>query len=165
MPIHRYGLISDTHGRLHPGILEWFVGVDAIFHAGDIDGDDILAMLRALAPVHAVAGNVDPPGAGLPLLIVKDFPFGRAALLHGHLHEAGLHDPNALAASFAQHQPRVIIHGHTHIARFVRAGEVIIVNPGSAGKPRFRVRPSAACMIWDDEQDKLTFELLPLEWR
>lgn len=32
----RFGVISDTHGRLDPKVLKVFSGVDRIFHAGDI---------------------------------------------------------------------------------------------------------------------------------
>src|SRR6185312_1016973 len=72
------GLISDTHGLLRPQAVEALQGVDRIIHAGDIGGEEItrrsraspsgpprrasseiLAALRALAPVDAVRGNND----------------------------------------------------------------------------------------------------------
>lgn len=36
----RFGVISDTHGRLDPKVLKVFAGVDRIFHAGDIGRED-----------------------------------------------------------------------------------------------------------------------------
>ena len=53
------GAISDTHGLLRPQALAALAGCDPIIHAGDIGSPDILARLGALAPVHAVRGNVD----------------------------------------------------------------------------------------------------------
>ena len=53
------GAISDTHGLLRPQALAALAGCDPIIHAGDIGRPDVLARLGALAPVHAVRGNVD----------------------------------------------------------------------------------------------------------
>ena len=53
------GAISDTHGLLRPQALAALAGCDPIIHAGDIGSPDVLARLGALAPVHAVRGNVD----------------------------------------------------------------------------------------------------------
>ena len=57
------GAISDTHGLLRPQALAALAGCDPIIHAGDVGSPDVLARLGALAPVHAVRGNVDH-GAG-----------------------------------------------------------------------------------------------------
>ncbi|HEY2895776.1 MAG TPA: metallophosphoesterase family protein, partial [Gemmatimonadaceae bacterium] len=59
--VHVVGLISDTHGLLRAGVHEAFAGVDLIFHAGDVGGDDILNELSLIAPVEAVYGNMDVP--------------------------------------------------------------------------------------------------------
>ena len=55
----RIGVISDTHGYLDPQVLEEFAGVDHIIHAGDIMDGATLEALTAIAPVTAVAGNMD----------------------------------------------------------------------------------------------------------
>src|ERR1700754_4825643 len=57
--ILRIGLISDTHGLVHPRVPELFANVDHIIHAGDVGGAHVLAALRALAPVTYVDGNND----------------------------------------------------------------------------------------------------------
>ena len=57
------GAISDTHGLLRPQALAALAGCDPIIQAGDVGSPDVLARLGALAPVHAVRGNVDH-GAG-----------------------------------------------------------------------------------------------------
>jgi uncharacterized protein len=53
------GAISDAHGLLRPQALAALAGCDPIIHAGDVGSPDVLARLGALAPVHAVRGNVD----------------------------------------------------------------------------------------------------------
>jgi predicted phosphodiesterase len=50
---------SDTHGLLRPQALAALAGCDPIIHARDVGSPDVLAKLGALAPVHAVRGNVD----------------------------------------------------------------------------------------------------------
>ena len=55
----RIGVISDNHGYLDPAVLQIFAGVSHIIHAGDMMDPEILERLRAVAPVTAVAGNMD----------------------------------------------------------------------------------------------------------
>ena len=55
----RIGVISDTHGYLDPQVLAEFAGVQHIIHAGDIMDAATLEALETIAPVTAVAGNMD----------------------------------------------------------------------------------------------------------
>ena len=55
----RIGIISDTHGVVHPALRDVFAHVDHIVHAGDIGGAHVLEALRELAPVTSVDGNND----------------------------------------------------------------------------------------------------------
>ena len=64
----KIGLLSDTHGFLHPRIPEFFSGCDEIWHAGDIGSAEVIEQLEKLAVVRAVYGNID--GQALR----KDFP-------------------------------------------------------------------------------------------
>ncbi|MCX7016458.1 MAG: metallophosphoesterase family protein, partial [Candidatus Sumerlaeota bacterium] len=105
MPVHRYGLISDTHGHLHPKVYEAFGGAEAILHAGDVGHPEILGDLAALAPVFAVQGNIDAPAADLPLLRVLDLAFGQAILTHGHLLPS--RSPRDLARHFTFRETRL----------------------------------------------------------
>ncbi len=163
--IHRYGLISDTHGHLHPRVLEHFAGVDAIFHAGDVGGDPVIVELEAVAPTRAVAGNVDAGGVALPPMRVLELPFGKLVLTHSHLVEPTGSDPERLARHFASQKPRMILFGHSH-QQYVRLyKDIWLVNPGPATKPRFHERPSIVVMTWDSERDSFGFEFIPLDWK
>ena len=55
----KIGIISDTHGFLHPKVLEILRECDYIFHAGDVDRPGILDLLRPLASIYVVRGNND----------------------------------------------------------------------------------------------------------
>ena len=45
------GILSDTHGYLHPKIFEFFSGVDEIWHAGDIGNLTTALELAAFKPL------------------------------------------------------------------------------------------------------------------
>ena len=55
----RVGLVSDTHGLLRDEVIAGLEGVESILHMGDVGDPGVLARLEAIAPVHAVRGNVD----------------------------------------------------------------------------------------------------------
>ena len=67
MPQVELAIISDTHmprgDRAIPdACIARLRAADAILHAGDLVGEEVLALLESLGPpVHAVHGNVDEP--------------------------------------------------------------------------------------------------------
>lgn len=134
--VARVGLISDTHGRLRPEALEALRGCETVLHAGDVGRPEVLDGLRQLAPqVIAVRGNVDGEwAAGLPELAELEIAGSRLLLLH---------DLKQLGAA-----PRagidVVVSGHSHQPRIERRGDVLYVNPGSAGPRRFRLPVAVA---------------------
>lgn len=127
----RVGLISDTHGTLRPAVFDTFEGVDRILNAGDTENPDILTDLAAIAPTTSVWGNVDGPGVRSVTAEAAELRIGgvSVALIHGHqVHPVY----ERLTARFPR--ARVIVHGHTHVPRSLRVGDVLIVNPGAAGR-------------------------------
>ena len=136
------GLISDTHGLVRPDVHTALRGVELIFHAGDVGGDDILAELETIAPVRAVYGNTDPPGH--PLLqqsVDTEIDGVRVHVSHGH--EVGSPTPAKLLARYAAD---VIVFGHTHRQLVVQAENRWVVNPGAAGPRRFDLVASVGRM-------------------
>ena len=82
----RIGVISDTHGYLDPQVLEEFAGVDHIIHAGDIMDASTLEALGKIAPVTAVAGNMDDGKLGkLPREVTGKV--GGIRFVVGHKHK------------------------------------------------------------------------------
>ena len=140
------GLIADTHGLLRPEVFDAFHGVDVILHAGDVGGREILTGLRSMAPVHAVYGNVDPPGApGLASAIDLSLAGLNVHVSHGH--ELGSPTPAKLIAAYTAD---VIVFGHTHKSLIERVHGALIVNPGAAGPRRFDLKPSVALLTLEN---------------
>jgi len=134
------GLISDTHGLLRPEVFDVFHGVELILHAGDVGGREILTELRAIAPVQAVYGNTDRPGA--PGLVESlDLSLAGLSVHVSHGHELGSPTPAKLAARYSAD---VIVYGHTHKPLIERIHGALVVNPGAAGPKRFELKPSVA---------------------
>ncbi|RMF69290.1 MAG: metallophosphoesterase [Calditrichaeota bacterium] len=139
------GVVSDTHGFLDPKVFNVFSDVDLILHAGDIGHEDVITALETIAPVRAVHGNVD----GFPLC--ERYPAVYAEELAGvvfcMVHERVDPDSRVVTDALATVTTKpldVLIYGHSHLARLERVGEVLLLNPGSAGRPRFSLRPAVA---------------------
>ena len=137
------GLISDTHGKLRPQVLEAFEGVSVILHAGDIGNLDIITELETIAPVYAVHGNTDDfdVRARFGESIERSIEGRRFVVAHGHL--LGAPTPARLRAAFPDAD--VIVYGHTHNP-LVDEGKPLVVNPGAAGPARFNLKPSVAIL-------------------
>jgi uncharacterized protein len=129
----RVGLCADTHGLLRPALVEALRGCATVLHAGDVGGEAVLAGLRALAPLHAVRGNNDPPGCGLPRHL--DLALGGHRL---HL----VHD----RADASPGPADLVVFGHSHRPCVERREHRLWINPGSAGPRRFRLPVQAAIL-------------------
>jgi putative phosphoesterase len=143
----RIGILSDTHGRLHPKIYDLFAQVEVILHAGDVEGLMILEDLAEFGVVHAVTGNCDFPGQGLPDTWTGEYGGLRIAMTHGHL-VSGRDMDAGLVALFADYRPQLIIHGHTHRARLERLPNgTQVLNPGAACHPRPGSTGASVCIL------------------
>jgi putative phosphoesterase len=155
---HVIGLIADTHGLVRPEVFLAFEGVEAIYHAGDVGGRDVLHILSRIAPVQAVFGNTDPPGD--PSLCQHFAETVGGVTVHvSHGHELG--SPTA-AALLARYDARVIVYGHTHRQQVVEAGRRLVVNPGAAGPRRFHLLPSVARLTIRDGGASVEIVTLPV---
>lgn len=140
----RIGVISDTHGYLDGFVFHAFDGVQQILHAGDVGEDRILDELEEIAPVHAVSGNVDyGPTPRRPMKWCGELGGIKICMTHGHLLDPSKYNRSAVDF-FAGENPAIIIHGHSHVAKHEKEGDVSILNPGAACRPRFRDVPSLA---------------------
>jgi putative phosphoesterase len=126
------GVISDTHGLLRPKALAALRGSQLIIHAGDVGGREVLDQLRAIAPTHAVRGNVDTQGCAAKLPATEVVEVGQ--LLFWVLHDIAELDLDPVAAQFA-----AVIFGHSHQPSIETRDGVLYLNPGSAGPRRFKL--------------------------
>ncbi len=145
------GVVSDTHGRLDPAIEELFAGVDHIIHAGDVGEEEVLARLKAIAPLTAVRGNCDDEqwGLALPLTATELFESTRMVVVHDRVMLDIYAKPEvreALSAGVG-----VLIHGHTHCAEVTREQHTLCLNPGSASLPHYELPRSVALLRIDGD--------------
>ena len=132
----RVGIISDTHGLLRAQVLDVFKDVQHILHGGDIGDPDILTALETIAPVTAVWGNADGWDVRERVPEVAEVELGgiRAVVIHGM--QVGSPTPEKIAARYPE--AGLVVFGHSHRPVIRQVGGTLAVNPGSAGRRRFR---------------------------
>jgi putative phosphoesterase len=135
----KIGLISDTHNFFDPRLPEIFDGVDHILHAGDVGDRLILGELEALAPVTAVLGNND---LDLPIRETAITALGGKKFFVHHIVTPGLGQP--IQARIRAELPDVVVFGHTHKAYAEQIDGTLFLNPGYAGRQRFKLERSVA---------------------
>jgi len=128
------GLIADTHipARaigLSAELLNGLAGVDLIIHAGDIVHPSVLDALGQIAPVVAVAGNMDPPELQAGLGRTKTLSIGKYTI--GVIHGDGVRGTTRERALAAFPNADCVVFGHSHQPLVEKAGRVLLVNPGS----------------------------------
>jgi uncharacterized protein len=162
--VKKIGVLADTHiptrGRfMPPHLFRIFNEVQLIMHAGDLVDEQVLIELQALAPVEAVAGNMDPPDLRSRLGRQKLLDIGGVvvALLHGDL--AGHRvSHERLSEQFKPIKPRVIVFGHLHEPVNEWHDDILFFNPGSAVDPRRSPNPS--CGLLKIENTQVSGEIL-----
>jgi putative phosphoesterase len=157
MEMQRVGVISDTHisdrRRVIPAaVWQAFADVDCILHAGDIARQDVLDELAALAPVHAVYGNMDPPelASTLKSVLVLDLDGARIGLTHGHLGRGRTTPQCALSLFTGVEGLRAVVFGHSHEPYNSVQRGVLLFNPGSPTERRRQPRPSYGFLTIED---------------
>lgn len=136
----RIDVLSDTHGVLPPAAFRACAGADLIVHAGDICGDDIIVRLEMQAPVIAVLGNNDWPGAYGPD-VRSEATFERLGITFKVTH---------IPSRLPPLDTRIAICGHTHVAQITEVGACTVVNPGSVSRPRGGGGPTMARIILEE---------------
>jgi putative phosphoesterase len=149
----RIGIISDTHGLLRSEAVAYLNGCDLIIHGGDIGSSEILSELGKIALVRAVRGNVDTQEwcGKVPHDDVVEIAGKTIYILHD-LEQLDL-DPKA--AGFD-----IVVSGHSHIPKLERRADVWYLNPGSAGRRRFKLPISIARLGISGEE--VSFEIREL---
>ena len=129
----RIGVISDTHGYLDPAVLDLFAGVRHIIHAGDVMDAEILRRLEAVAPVTAVAGNLDDPK------VTGELPREAKGEVDGVRFVVG-HKPKRLLKRIVSGKHKLsdydlVVWGHEHMPSATWVDGVLHLNPGTASSP------------------------------
>jgi putative phosphoesterase len=140
-------VLADTHNRLPEKVKEMAKDADEIWHLGDVCAESILDELRAVGPrVTVVRGNCDS-NFEWPLII---------DLVRGGLKFRLQHIP----VNRPPEDVDVLLHGHTHVPRHERRGNILLLNPGCVARPNRGSPPSVA---WLEIVDgKINWEVVPL---
>ena len=148
------GVLADTHvgeflPELPPWVLEALAGSDLILHAGDLSDGSVIPVLEEIAPVVAVRGDHDLPGAPrLPSRVVVNAGEWRIGLMHGKRRssdalvvaahaaagrrigwDAGR--ARAMARAFRGHHVDAVVFGHWHEAVTAEVNGVLVFSPGA----------------------------------
>lgn len=133
------GVVSDTHGRLPPQVLDAFKRVSLIIHAGDLNTPQVLNQFRQANQLAVVRGNSDYHDQ------LRSLPLSEVVQVGGVfiyvLHDLLDLDLDPQAAGFD-----VVIHGHLHVPQIQLRQGVLYLNPGSPTLPRMGSRPGVALL-------------------
>lgn len=129
------GLLSDTHGTLHPRVFHHFEDCDEIWHAGDIGSTEVLDQLEKFKPLRAVYGNID--GNAVRKRTVENLIFTIEGLKVFITHIGGYpgrYDKQAFSILLKE-KPRLFVCGHSHILKVQYDSKYhwLCMNPGAAG--------------------------------
>ena len=134
MSVLKIGILSDTHGAVHPQIVELINDCDFALHAGDIVDIEVLQKLNPKQEVFAVRGNNDYHITHLEDVEVLSLPGGKIVIEHGHRH--GHYEPCHESLRKSYPDAKAIIYGHTHRQVVDKTKTPWVINPGAAGETR-----------------------------
>ena len=152
------GVISDTHGVIHPSVPEAFRGVERIIHAGDVGGLNVLEALTRIAPVIGVRGNYDTSAEVAARLLPDPSGIktaGLPALLTHRLFAMGWPGSKQAIADMLARGPdpvRLVIFGHTHIPALEEISGIWFINPGYAGPDPLEGPASVAVIVIEGQK-------------
>src|SRR3954464_2652458 len=141
----RLGVIADTHGLLRPEVFDAFAEVDHILHAGDIGSSELPTELGALGAVAAVYGSTGGFDVRERVPQVAKLELDGFDIVVTHGDQFGSPTPEKLNAEFPDAQ--ILVYGHTHRPLLTIVDVVVtVMNPGSAGRRRFKLPPSVGIL-------------------
>jgi putative phosphoesterase len=143
MESQRLLVLSDTHGDnpFLEAVLRW--ACNDTFEAAIFLGDGIEDLRRAGALTgfsgewKMVRGNNDYE-ASVPEAAVVEFGGHRFFLCHGHRYTLYSGNDRLIAAA-RKMEADVALFGHTHVPSLESAPGLLLVNPGSIGRPRSNI--------------------------
>jgi len=141
-------VLADTHNHLPPRLDELANGVDEIWHLGDVCAPAILETIReAGPPLTIVRGNCDSH-MEWPLTVDLERNGVRCRLVHI--------PPDRIPEGVD-----VLLHGHTHVPRNERRGDVLFLNPGCVTRPN-RGAPASVAYLEITPDRKIGWRSQPL---
>ncbi len=139
-------VLADTHNHLPPQLDQLAAGVDEIWHLGDVCDPSLIDEINLVGPpLLLVRGNCDSEYSWPLALNVK-----RNGVRFRLMHIPPDRPPGDVD---------VLLHGHTHVPRYERVGEVLFVNPGCVTRPN-RGAPASVAYLDIAADGKLNWRLV-----
>jgi putative phosphoesterase len=131
----KIGLLSDTHGWIHPALFEYFASCDEIWHAGDLGNIEVADALAAFKPLKAVYGNIDNEIVRRYYKENLIFMADEVKVWLTHIGGAPGNYDRRVRAVIYENPPDIFICGHSHIAKIMydRKAGLLYLNPGASG--------------------------------
>lgn len=130
------GLLSDTHGFIHPRVFDFFKDCDEIWHAGDIGNADAADALSNFKPLRAVYGNIDGHVLRTMFPEIAIFTIEKVKVVMTHISGYPGRYAQGIQALVQLNRPQLLIGGHSHILKVIydKKHDFLFMNPGAAGK-------------------------------
>jgi putative phosphoesterase len=139
----KIGLLSDTHGFIHPYIFEFFKDCHEVWHAGDIGDLTIIDKFESFLPTKAVYGNIDGHEIRNKYPKTEIFTCEEVKVVMTHIGGYPGKYINRIKKIIIKEKPDLFISGHSHILKIMPDKELNLlhINPGAAGKfgPQTRI--------------------------
>ena len=133
----RIGVISDTHGvkKAMDRVILDAGKVDLWLHAGDYSQDAPYLEAKTGVPVYAVCGNCDVYEDRGPVELVTKLEGTTLAMVHGNRYVSRSRWDNLIYWG-QEKNAQVVVFGHIHTPVNEVIDGILVINPGSAAKPR-----------------------------
>lgn len=131
----RIGILSDTHSHWDDRYAIYFKDCDEIWHAGDIGDISLLERLKEIAPVRAVAGNVDHGAVRRRCRELEIFRVEDVNVLLTHIGGYPGRWAPGMKKLLTDNHIGLMVDGHSHLLKIIfdRETGALHINPGAAG--------------------------------
>lgn len=147
----RIGLLSDTHGFIHPRLFSFFDKVDEIWHAGDFGTMETADRLAGFKPLKGVYGNIDGQAIRQCYPQHQRFLCEEMDVWMTHIGGYPGHYESHVKPDIFNRPPHLFISGHSHILKVIYDQKLgfLHMNPGAAGYYGFHKVATALRFVVD----------------
>lgn len=132
-------VISDTHSYVDNKIINYIKQADQIWHAGDLGNIEVLEKIKNISKTIAVYGNIDNKLIRTELKEYEVFSCEGVKVLIIHIAGKPPFYNQKTKSLVKNERPKILVYGHSHILKvgFDKKNELLLINPGAAGRHGF----------------------------
>lgn len=152
-------VFSDSHGRLDNllEVMKQHKDCEAIFHLGDVEGDENRLRSTTPHPVYMVRGNCDYYSKCQDNMVIE-WAGKRIAMTHGHRY-INFDGIEGLRYYGEQEKADIVMFGHTHVPFLEEMDDRVYLNPGSISKPRQERKIPTYTVMTAGRDGNITFDM------